>query len=118
MKTKSILLMGSLTLFSTYTFAQTIDTTRNQGVERQATKEELDKQRLDNAVNLKKDTRSEAKVAKANAKKADRIEDDASDAARQAKLAARTEARAQRTREQADKQAKKAARANQKFNDN
>lgn len=123
MKTKTILfsiLTGLFTLVATQTFSQDTLTNQEQKRERQAVKEKdkNDKQRLDAAVDLKRDTRSNAKIAKANAKEANRIEDDASDAAKQAKQAARTEAKAQRTRDNANKQAKQAAKASQKSNNN
>ena len=120
MKAKAILpalLMGVLLLLATSTFAQTSDTTKAQESERRM-KEKQDKQRLDDAGDLKRHTRSDAKIAKANAKEANRIENDASDAAKEAKQAARSENKAQKMREKADKQARKAAKASEKSNNN
>ncbi len=121
MKIKTIALvvwMGVLTIISTTAFAQSVDSTETRVMERQTDKGEQDKNRLNNARELKRSTKSDAKMAKANAKEANRIEDDASDAAKQARQAARSEMRAQKSRDNADKQARKAAKASEKSNNN
>ncbi|WP_026464027.1 hypothetical protein [Adhaeribacter aquaticus] len=111
------IILGAILLLSTTSFAQTIDSAQAKTAAK-TLQENEDKQRLNEAVDLRRSTKTEAKTARANAREADRIEDDAADAAKQAKLAARTEARAQRTRHNADKQAKKAERASNKSNNN
>jgi hypothetical protein len=126
MKNKAAL-FSAITLFSliftVQSFAQALDSIQVQKSEQQMLREreQQNKQRLDNAADLKKETKSNARIAKGNANEAravadeaKRIENDASDAAKQARKAARMEAKAQRNRNDADKQARKAGKANQK----
>jgi hypothetical protein len=134
MKTKTLfcfVVTGLFTLVATQTFAQNNQSRDDRKLERQATRDQAkeDEQRLNDAVGLKRDTRSVekdakadakeakavAKDAKADAKEANRIENDAADAAKQANRAARTEAKAQKSRQNADKQAEKANRASKKY---
>ncbi|WP_143735374.1 hypothetical protein, partial [Neisseria meningitidis] len=116
MKIKTVLftlLTGVITFFSAEVFAQTTQVEQDSVKLRIAqdsikAKADGDRLRLVNAADLRRSTESESKIAKANAKKADQIEDDASNAAREAKQASKMEAKAQKNRIKADKQAKKA----------
>lgn len=94
--------------------AQNVDSPEAQKRDRLLEKEKKreDRKRMKAADDLKKETRSEARKAKENAREANRINQEAEDAAKQAKKSARLEAKAQKNRQKADKQARKAAKAN------
>lgn len=111
-------LSGMLAFASSHTFAQATQARQENKTEQQETMEKADRQRLDDASDLRKDTKYDARVAKANAKEAKRTDREAAYAAKHAKRAARMEAKAQRNRAEADKQARKAAKATEKSGNN
>jgi hypothetical protein len=114
------LITGFLLLAATQSFAQNTPTIEEQKKEQELAKEKKirDEIRLQNAKELKADTKANAKITEAKAKEAKRIDKEASYAAKQAKRAAAMEAKAQRNRADADKQAIKSAKANKKAGNN
>jgi hypothetical protein len=119
MKNKVLLLSFVTAIFAVVAMpavAQSTETKQEAKVERQLAK--ADKERLDDAKDLRNDTKADSKAAKASLKEAKRVENDAKDARRQAKKAAKMEEKTQQSRINADKQARKAARASEKSNNN
>ncbi|GAB3532897.1 hypothetical protein GCM10027443_17340 [Pontibacter brevis] len=113
MNIKTLLVMTlsvMLAFASTNAFAQTTQAS----TELQEAKDKADQQRLKEAINLRNDTKADARAARLHAKKARRNDKEAAYTAKHAKRAARMEAKAQRNRAQADKQARKVARATEK----